>query len=125
MILGLGIDLVEVARIRSSVARFGDRFVLRILRPEEASYCGSHPDPALHVAARFAAKEAVSKALGTGIGLEIGWHDIEVGRLVSGAPWVQLHGKGAELAKARGITSLHLSLTHTANTAAAVAVLEG
>lgn len=125
MILGVGIDLVEVARIRDSLARFGDRLLTRILRPEEAAYCRTHPDPALHVAARFAAKEAVSKAFGTGIGGELGWQDMEIRSLPSGQPVLELHAAGSTLARSKGVTRVHISLTHTAATAAAVAILEG
>ncbi len=125
MILGTGIDLVEVDRIASLFARFGERFARRILRPEELDYCLSHKAPAKHIAARFAAKEAVSKAFGTGIGTGLGWHDIEVVRKPSGEPCIVLHGAGGRLLALRGATRLHLSLTHTAAHAAAVAILEG
>ena len=125
MILGIGIDLVDVARIRDSLSRFGDRFLNRILLPAEADYCRHLPDPALHVAARFAAKEAVSKAFGTGIGPELGWHDIEVARQANGCPAVEFHGPGAELAKTRGVKRVFVSLSHTATTAAASVILEG
>jgi holo-[acyl-carrier protein] synthase len=124
MIVGVGIDLVEVSRIRDSMDRFGERFLARILTPAEAAYCAAHPEPAIHVAARFAAKEAVGKAFGTGIGLELAWHDAEVFRNPAGKPEVRLHGKGAEMASALGIDRIHLSLTHTAATAAAVVILE-
>lgn len=125
MILGTGIDLVEVDRIASSFARFGERFARRILRPEELAYCLSHKDLAKHIAARFAAKEAVSKAFGTGIGTALGWHDIEVVRKPSGEPSIGLHGAGERLLAQRGAKRIHLSLTHTAAHAAAVAILEG
>ena len=125
MILGTGIDLIEVARIAASYARFGERFVHRVLRPDEIAYCLAHQHPAPFLAVRFAAKEAVSKAFGTGIGASLGWHDIEVRRKESGEPFVVLHGKGAELLAARGARQLHLSLTHTENYAAATAILEG
>lgn len=124
MILGTGIDLIEVARIEDSFARFGERFVRRILCPDEAAYCLSATRPGPHLAARFAAKEAVSKAFGTGIGAQLGWHDIEVRRRASGEPFVELHGAGAKLLTERGGRVVHLSLTHTANFAAAVAILE-
>ena len=124
MILGTGIDLIEVARIASSFEKFGERFVNWILLPEEIHYCQTHKQPAPFLAARFAAKEAVSKAFGTGIGAQIGWQDIEVRRKESGEPFVVLHGKGAELFAARGAQRLHLSLTHTENYAAATAILE-
>lgn len=125
MILGLGIDLTEVARIRASHERFGDRFVRRVFRDSEIEYCLAHRDPAPYLAARFSAKEAVSKAFGTGIGAELGWHDIEVVRLGSGQPTVRLHERGAALLASRGGRLIHLSLTHTVDHAAAVAVIEG
>lgn len=124
MILGTGIDLVEVTRIRDSLERFGERFLKRVLLPDEAGYCMSHRDPAPFVAGRFAAKEAISKAFGTGIGSQLGWLDMEVCRKESGEPFVVLHGEGLKLLAARNGRSLHLSLTHTANYAAAVALLE-
>jgi holo-[acyl-carrier protein] synthase len=124
MILGIGIDLVEVERIRLSHERFGDRFLQRILLPGEIEYCLSHRCPAPHLAARFAAKEAVSKAFGTGIGRELGWHDIEVQRLDSGQPIICLHRQGDELLRQRGATHLHLSVSHTSQHATAIAILE-
>jgi holo-[acyl-carrier protein] synthase len=124
MIVGIGIDMVEVARIETSWKRFGARFLERILLPEEASYCLSHRNPAPFIAARFAAKEAVSKAFGTGIGTALGWRDIEVRHKESGQPYVTLHGKGETLFTTVNANVLHLSLTHTATNAAAVAVLE-
>jgi holo-[acyl-carrier protein] synthase len=125
MILGVGIDLVEVGRVRDSLARLGERFARKILLPAESAYCFGHADPSTHVAARFAAKEAVSKAFGTGIGVEIGWLDIEVVRAESGSTRVELHGAGADLFRRRGGRTLHLNLTHTAAYASAVAILEG
>lgn len=124
MILGTGFDLIEVARIEDSYSRFGERFLKRILRPDEMAYCLSASRPAPHVAARFAAKEAISKALGTGIGTQLGWHDIEVSRRNSGEPFVVLHGAGLELLRTRRGRTLHLTLTHTATLAGAVAILE-
>lgn len=125
MILGVGIDLVEVGRIRDSLERLGERFARRILCPAEYEYCFSHTEPSPHVAARFAAKEAVSKAFGTGIGTELGWLDIEVLRLASGSTQVHLHGAVAQLMEHRSAKSIHLNLTHTAQYASAVAILEG
>ena len=124
MILGTGIDLIEVARIASSFEKFGDRFVNRILLPDEIAYCLSHRKPAPFLAARFAAKEAISKAFGTGIGAQLGWQDLEIRRKESGEPFVVLHGKGRDLFEARGAKSLHISLTHTENYAAVTAILE-
>ena len=124
MILGTGIDIIEVARIAASFEKFGDRFVNRILLPDETAYCLAHRRPAPFLAARFAAKEAVSKAFGTGIGAQLGWLDIEIRRKESGEPFVVLHGKGIELLTARGAKKMHVSLSHTENYAAATAILE-
>jgi holo-[acyl-carrier protein] synthase len=124
MILGVGIDIIEVSRIENSYARFGERFLDRILRPNEIRYCLSHKAPGPFLAARFAAKEAISKAFGTGIGAQLGWQDMEVARKDSGEPFVILHDKGEELLSARGATALRISLSHTQNHAAAVAILE-
>jgi holo-[acyl-carrier protein] synthase len=124
MILGLGIDLIEVERIRDSFARFGERFTGRILHPNETAYCLSHKDPAPFLAARFAAKEAISKAFGTGIGAQLGWKDMEVARKESGEPFVILHGDGQKLFAARGAARLLISLSHTNAHATAIAVLE-
>jgi holo-[acyl-carrier protein] synthase len=125
MILGTGIDIVEVARIRRSLEKFGDHFMRRILRPDEMTYCLGHKFPEQYVAARFAAKEAISKAFGTGIGAEIGWQDIEIGRKESGEPFVILHREGQKLLRQRSASTVHLSLSHTSQHAAAVAILEG
>lgn len=124
MILGSGIDIIEVERIRLSLDRYGDRFLQRILLPSEIAYCLAHPHPAPHVAARFAAKEAVSKAFGTGIGTALSWHDLEIERNPSGAPSVRLHGNGPRLLSDRGARRLHLSLSHTRTYAVATAILE-
>src|SRR2546422_10266283 len=110
MILGLGIDIIEGARIQASYERFGDRFLKRVLRPDEVAYCLSHKNPAPFLAARFAAKEAVSKAFGTGIGSQLGWQDIEVRHRESGQPFVVLHGDGQKLLEQRGGRVVHLSL---------------
>ena len=125
MILGTGIDIIEVARIASSYEKFGERFVNRILHADEIAYCLSHKNPAPFLAVRFAAKEAISKAFGTGIGAALGWQDMEIRRKESGEPFVVLHGKGRELFAARGAKQLLVSLSHTDNYAAATAVLEG
>ena len=101
MILGIGIDIIEVARVKASHERFGERFLNRILLADEIAYCLSHKNPAPFLAARFAAKEAVSKAFGTGIGASLGWQDIEIRRKESGEPFVILHGNGKKLFKSR------------------------
>ena len=125
MILGVGIDIIEVARIASSLEKFGERFGQRILLPDEMAYCLSHRHPAPFLAVRFAAKEAVSKAFGTGIGAQLGWQDIEIRRMDSGEPFVVLHGKGRELFESRKAKQLLVSISHTENYAAVTAVLEG
>jgi holo-[acyl-carrier protein] synthase len=124
MILGTGIDIIEVDRIAAAHAKFGERFLTRILRPGELEYCLSHKNPAPFLAARFAAKEAISKAFGTGIGAELGWQDMEVRRRATGEPYVVFHDKGAELLQQRGGRLVHLSLSHTEKHATAVAILE-
>ena len=111
MILGTGIDIIEVARVKASHERFGERFVQRILHPAEIAYCLSHKFPAPFIAARFAAKEAISKAFGTGIGAALGWHDMEIARKDSGEPFVVMHGKGQKLFESRGASRLLLKLS--------------
>src|ERR1022692_2719674 len=97
MILGTGIDIIEVAWVQASHERFGERFLNRLLLADEIAYCLSHKNPAPFIAARFAAKEAISKAFGTGIGAALGWQDMEIRRKKSGEPFVVLHGKGEKL----------------------------
>jgi holo-[acyl-carrier protein] synthase len=118
-------DIIEVARIAASHEKFGGRFAKRILHPAEIAYCLSHRHPAPFLAARFAAKEAVSKAFGTGIGAALGWHDMEICKKESGEPFVVLHGKGEKLFEERGAKQLLVSLSHTEHYAAATAILEG
>ena len=124
MILGIGIDIIEVARIEASYERFGERFLNRILHPNEINYCLSHKSPGPFLAARFAAKEAISKAFGTGIGAQLGWQDMEVGRKESGEPFVILHEAGQKLMQSRGARVVLISLSHTQAHASAVAILE-
>ena len=125
MILGIGIDIVEVARIKRSYENFGARFLDRILVSGEVAYCLSHRLATPHIAARFAAKEAIAKAFGTGIGHELSWHDMEIGRHESGAPFVLLHGKGEALFRSRSGAKIHVTLSHTDQHATAFAILEG
>jgi holo-[acyl-carrier protein] synthase len=124
MIIGVGIDIIEVERIRASHEKFGERFLKRILRPEEIAYCFSHVQPAPFLAARFSAKEAISKAFGTGIGRQLSWQDMEVRRKESGQPYVVLHDNGQLLFKELNANAIHLSLSHTNFYASAIAVLE-
>ena len=125
MILGVGIDIIEVARIALSYEKFGERFVNRILHADEIAYCLSHKNPAPFLAVRFAAKEAISKAFGTGISAQLGWRDMEIRRKESGEPFVVLHGPGQKLLEQRGGRAVLISLSHTQAHAAAVAILEG
>jgi holo-[acyl-carrier protein] synthase len=124
LILGSGIDIIEVQRVEAAHQKFGERFLQRILRPSELAYCFSHKAPGPFLAARFAGKEAISKAFGTGIGGQLAWQDIEICRKESGEPYVVLHGKGETLLRERGGRIVHLSLSHTASYAAAMAILE-
>lgn len=124
--LGIGIDLVENARIRDSLEKFGPRFRNRVFTPEEQAYCDRMADPVPHYAARFAAKEAISKAFGTGIGAALGWLDMEIyKREGSGEPFAHMLGKGRALQEARGVAAVWVSLTHTKTHAAAQALLVG
>jgi holo-[acyl-carrier protein] synthase len=124
-ILGLGMDIVETKRIGESLERFGERFLNRVFLEGEVAYANSMKHPHLHLAARFAAKEAISKAFGTGIGKEVGWRDMEIVREPSGQPRVVLHGRAVEYAKSRGVVEIHVSLSHTAEYGAASAVIVG
>ena len=123
MILGIGIDLCEVDRIRALLGKDKQRFVRRVYQPREIAYCDARRRPEIHYAARFAAKEAFLKAVGAG--WRLGWMQLEVVRAPSGKPDLVLTGKAAEIAARRGVLTMHLTLTHTADTAAAVVVLEG
>ena len=125
MILGTGIDIIEVARIASSYEKFGEKFLNRLLLGDEIAYCLTHKNPAPFIAARFAAKEAISKAFGTGIGAQLGWQDMEIGRKASGEPFVILHEAGQKLLEMRGGRTILISLSHTQVHATAMAVLEG
>ena len=121
-IYGIGIDVIEVERIEEALGEFGDRFLERIFTVEERAYCSRQKRPELHYAARWAAKEAVSKAFGTGIGAELAWTEVEVLRGVAGEPSLLLHGAGKEFAEREGIKEIKISLTHAKHYAAANAV---
>ena len=122
IIHGIGIDVVEVERIEAAIAHLGDAFIDRLFTAREREYCGKQKRPALHYAARFAAKEAVSKALGTGIGGQAGWLDMEVERAESGAPKMVFTGRAADFLAAEGIVEVQVSLSHAKEYAAANAV---
>ena len=124
MIIGSGIDLVEIERIEQSVARYGQRFLDRVFTPAEQAYCQRKRKAAESFAARFAAKEAGAKALGTGIGYGVNWREIEVARAPSGRPSLVFHGRAAEIAAHMGVRHAALSLTHSNQLASASVILE-
>ena len=124
-IISLGLDLAEVSRIRDIMERHGERFKERTFSVAERAYCDRNADPAMHYAARFAAKEAVAKALGTGFAEGVGWSDIEVLRASSGQPSIALHAGAAVRATELGITQILVTLTHTKEVAAASVVAIG
>jgi holo-[acyl-carrier protein] synthase len=124
VIVGLGIDLVEVARLAEALGRHGDRFVDRVFTGAERAACEARADRVLALAARFAAKEACLKALGTGWAEGLGFRDVEVVRDGDGPPRLVLHGAAARRAEALGVVRSHVSLTHQPGIAAAVVVLE-
>lgn len=124
MILGTGVDLAEVPRIRASIERYGDRFRERIFTPAEIAYVERKANRYERYAARFAAKEAGMKAIGTGWRRGVTWHDFEVANLPSGKPTLKLHGVAAQIAEKMGVKNVALSLTHTAELGMAHVILE-
>jgi holo-[acyl-carrier protein] synthase len=125
MIVAIGIDLVEITRIEEVFARRGDRFRARVFTEGEISYCERRASKFASYAARFAAKEAAMKALGTGWSEGVGWTDVEVVSEPSGAPVLQLHSRALERMREIGATKAHISLTHSGNLAMAEVLLEG
>lgn len=124
MIVGSGIDLVEIDRIQHSLDRYGERFLNRVYTPAEQAYCLRKRNAAESLAARFAAKEAGAKALGTGMSRGVTWVEIEVVREPGGRPALKFHGRAAQMARTLHARRAALSLTHTANLAMASVVLE-
>jgi holo-[acyl-carrier protein] synthase len=124
MIVGTGIDIAEVPRIRHSIERFGERFLGRIFTAAERRYCDSKANRVERYAARFAAKEAAMKALGTGWNHGVRWQDCEVVRKPGGRPTLVFHGKAGEFAAKLGVKNIALSLTHTEEQAMAQVILE-
>src|SRR5580658_1412893 len=120
----MGIDITEVSRMREAIERRGRSLVKRLFTPAEIAYCETHRNPYERFAARFAAKEAGMKALGTGWRHGISWQDFEVANLPSGRPTLVLTGKAAEFAKKLGVANIALSITHTAEQALAMVILE-
>jgi holo-[acyl-carrier protein] synthase len=125
MILGTGVDLAEVARIRAAVERYGQRFIERIYTPAEIAYVERKANKFERYAGRFAAKEAGMKAIGTGWRRGVRWQDFEVANLPSGRPVLRLHGEAAKIAERLGVTSVQLSITHTTELGMAHVILEG
>ncbi|MBN1256578.1 MAG: holo-ACP synthase [Planctomycetes bacterium] len=125
MIIGIGLDICETQRIREAISRHGERFLKKTFSAAEQAACKASANTEERYAARFAAKEAAMKALGTGWQKGIGFLSIEVGNDEIGAPVLQLHGNAQKLAGEKGVARMHLSLTHTGDYAAAVVVLEG
>jgi len=124
MIVGSGIDLIEISRIQQSTERFGKRFLDRVYTAAEQAYCLRKRNAAESLAARFAAKEAGAKALGTGISRGVSWLEIEVVREPGGRPTIRFHGRAAEIAGHLGVANVALSITHTATLSMASVVVE-
>jgi len=125
MIIGLGLDVARIDRVEEFLARYGERFTRRILTPAEQEFCARFYSGAEQVAGRIAAKEAASKALGTGWRQGVHWKCFEVGHEPSGKPTLLIHGRARELADQMGVRSAHLSITHDGGVSAAVVIFEG
>lgn len=123
VLIGIGADIIEISRIKTVLSRHGDRFIDRILTEEERAYCATMAHPEKHIAARFAAKEAVSKCFTTGIGAELGWKSVSVYHGERHQPLVRLDEKGLALLAHVGANQIMLTLSHTENYALAVAAL--
>jgi holo-[acyl-carrier protein] synthase len=125
MVVGTGIDVVEIERVARSIERYGSRFLERVYTAAEIAYCQrKRRNAAESFAARFAAKEAAAKALGTGIGFGVTWRELEVGREPAGRPLLLLHGRAAEIAASLGVRRSSLSITHTGTQSMALVILE-
>ncbi|HCC56208.1 MAG TPA: holo-[acyl-carrier-protein] synthase [Solibacterales bacterium] len=124
MIVGTGLDVARVDRIQAAATRFGKRFLERVFTPREMAYADSKANRFERYAARFAAKEAGMKAIGTGWRRGVRWHDFEVVNLKTGRPTLQLHGRARAVADELGVANIWLSLTHTEEFAMAQVILE-
>ena len=124
MISGIGIDIIEVNRVKESIERFGDRVLNRLFTPKEIEYCSARKNAVLHFAGRFAAKEAAFKAMGKGWGGDISWKEIEITNLPSGAPRIAFYGKALELTTSQKISAAFVSISHIDQLATAVVILE-
>ena len=124
MIIGLGVDISEVGRIKAAIERHGETFLRRLYTPAEREYCERFKNKYERFAGRFAAKEAAMKALGTGWSRGVRWVDVEVVRQRGGRPTVKLHGEAGKIADALGVKNIALSITHTADQAFAQVIFE-
>ena len=124
MIFGIGLDIIEINRIKKSLEKYSTRFENKVFTDREIDYCQSQADPGKHFAARFAVKEAVSKSLGTGITRDVGFKDIEVVNQDSGKPIVKMGGRGKILFEKLNLKSIHISISHDRNYAIAHAIAE-
>ena len=124
MIVGLGLDIAEIDRIEAAIVRHGAPFLERLFTPAEVAYCERHKGKYERYAARFAAKEAAMKALGTGWSHGVRWRDIEVTREPSGKPTLRLEGVAAQIAQRMGVKNISLSITHSGNLALAQVIFE-
>jgi holo-[acyl-carrier protein] synthase len=124
MIIGIGVDIVEIRRLRQTLQRQAERFLKRVFTAAEQEYCRAHRDPVPHFAARFAAKEAAFKALGTGWAKGVSWLDVEVQRCAGEAPMLILRGHAEEHGRKLGVRKAHLSLSHSDEAAIAMVLLE-
>jgi holo-[acyl-carrier protein] synthase len=125
MLIGTGVDLIEIERIANSIERYGERFLRRVYTDREIAYCNRKRSSAESFAARFAAKEAGAKALGTGISRGVTWSEFQIEREPSGRPILELRGRAAQLAAELGVKRISLSLTHTGSLAMATVMMEG
>ena len=124
-IIGIGTDIIECLRVAKMIERHGEIFLTRVYTPHEIEYCTARKAATQHYAGRFAAKEAVSKAFGTGLGPQLGWLDIDIRRKASGEPFVVLHGTGAATARRLGISEVRLTMSHSEHYAVAHALALG
>ncbi len=124
MIHGTGVDIIEISRIRKSIQKYSGKFEERVFTSKEIDYCRSKADPSKHFAARFAAKEAVLKSLGTGMAQGIAWKDMEILNRESGQPVLNLTGRGRHIFDALNLKDIHISITHDKSYALAQAIAE-
>jgi holo-[acyl-carrier protein] synthase len=124
MITGIGTDIIEIERMRKVYERFGERFLQRVFTEGERAFCMRRADPVPGFAARFAAKEAVMKALGTGFAKGVSWRHVEVVRSPGEVPEIKLHGTAADIARKKNVANTHLSISHGREHAVAFVVME-